>query len=142
MLELKSQGATILLSSHQLSEVETVSDEVTILNRGRVAARGHIDDLLNVADETSISARGTGALPAGIGELVRDEAVHGDSSVFSVADQHVRRAVDLLDDGGWKLLSVSPKRDSLEDYFARLLGESDEDIETADGGRLVGGDRR
>ena len=60
MLELKEQGATILLSSHQLSEVETVSDEVTILNRGRVAARGHIDDLLNVAGETSIAARGDG----------------------------------------------------------------------------------
>ncbi len=142
MLELKDQGATILLSSHQLSEVETVSDEVTILNRGRVAARGHIDDLLNVADETSISARGTGDLPAGVAELVRDEAVHGDSSVFSVADEHVRRVVDLLDDGGWKLLSVSPKRDSLEDYFARLLGESDEDGEAADGARSVGGDRR
>ena len=142
MLELKDQGATILLSSHQLSEVETVSDEVTILNRGRVAARGHIDDLLNVADETSISARGTGDLPAGVAELVRDEAVHGDSSVFSVADEHVRRVVDLLDDGGWKLLSVSPKRDSLEDYFARLLGESDEDGEAADSASSVEGDRR
>ena len=126
MLELKSQGATILLSSHQLSEVENVSDEVTILNRGQVAARGHIDQLLNIAGETSIAARGSGALPAGVGAFVRDEAVHGDSSVFSVADENVRAVVDLLDDGGWRLMSVSPKRDSLEDYFARLLGEAPE----------------
>jgi len=41
MVDLKNEGATILLSSHQLSEVEAISDEVTILNRGRVAARGH-----------------------------------------------------------------------------------------------------
>ena len=123
MLELRDGGATILLSSHQLSEVETVSDEVTILNGGRVAARGHIDDLLNAVGETSISARGVGGLPSGVAELVRDVAVHGGSSVFSVADEDVRRVIDLLYDGGWMLLSVSPKRDSLEDYFARLLGE-------------------
>ncbi len=126
MLELKEQGTTILLSSHQLSEVENVSDEVTILNRGRVAARGHIDELLNVAGETSIAARGEGDLPPRVAELIRDEAVHGNSSVFSVADEHVRAVVDALDDGGWRLLSVSPKRDSLEDYFAGLLGESSE----------------
>jgi ABC-2 type transport system ATP-binding protein len=138
MLELKEQGATILLSSHQLSEVETVSDEVTILNRGRVAARGHIDDLLNVAGETSIAARGEGSLPAVVAGFVRDEAVHGNSSVFSVADEHVRAVVDALDDSGWKLLSVSPKRDSLEDYFARLLGEdtvgAEQPVEDASGG--------
>ena len=123
MLELRDGGATILLSSHQLSEVETVSDEVTILNRGLVAARGHIDDLLNVAGETSIAARGTGALPDGVRELVRDVAVLGANTVFSVSDDHVRQVVDHLDDAGWKLQSVSPKRDSLEDYFTRLLAE-------------------
>jgi ABC-2 type transport system ATP-binding protein len=142
MLELKSQGATILLSSHQLSEVENVSDEVTILNRGNVAARGHIDELLNVAGETSIAARGSGELPAGVGGLVRDEAVHGDRRVFSVADEDVRRVVDLLDDGGWRLLSVSPKRDSLEDYFAQLLGESPDSSDAPDREVSRGGGRQ
>jgi len=125
MLELKEQGATILLSSHQLSEVETVSDEVTILNRGRVAARGEIDKLLSVRGETSIAARGTGALPAEVAGLTRDVAVHGTVSVFSAADEDVRRVIDALDDAGWRLQSVSPKRDSLEDYFAHLLEEPD-----------------
>jgi ABC-2 type transport system ATP-binding protein len=140
MLELKGQGATILLSSHQLSEVENVSDEVTILNRGRVAARGRIEELLSIAGETSIAARGSGELPAGVDALVRDRAVRGDKSVFSVADGHVRQVVDLLDDGGWKLLSVSPKRDSLEDYFARLLGESAESAALPEADQVDGGD--
>jgi ABC-2 type transport system ATP-binding protein len=142
MLELKEQGATILLSSHQLSEVENISDEVTILNRGRVAARGHIDDLLNAVGETSIAARGEGELPAGVAQLVRDQAVHGNSSVFSVADEHVRQVVDALDDGGWRLLSVSPKRDSLEDYFARLLGESTGAVDAPEAADASGGDGR
>ncbi|MEI7815035.1 MAG: ABC transporter ATP-binding protein [Coriobacteriia bacterium] len=142
MLELKAQGVTILLSSHQLSEVETVSDEVTILNSGRVAARGHIDDLLNVAGETSISARGAGELPADVAGLARDVALHGSTSVFSVADEHVRRVVDLLDDSGWNLLSVSPKRDSLEDYFACLVSDSTQADDAPADEDAKGGDDR
>ena len=65
MLELRAQGTTVLLSSHQLSEVEAVCDGVTILNRGRVAAGGHIDDLLNVAGQLSVVARGRGRAAGG-----------------------------------------------------------------------------
>ena len=60
MLELRSGGTAVLLSSHQLSEVEAICDEVTILNRGLVAARGHIDDLLNVSGQVSVRVRGDG----------------------------------------------------------------------------------
>ena len=121
MLELKTQGVTILLSSHQLSEVETVSDEVTILHRGLVAARGHIDDLLNVAGETSVRTSGTGDLPAKVAAVVRDVAVSGSTQVFSVPDEEVRHIVDALDDAGWRILTIEPKRASLEDYFTALL---------------------
>ncbi len=126
MLELKAGGTSILLSSHQLSEVEAVCDEVTILNAGRVAARGHIDELLNVAGQTSVRARGDGGLPPAVAALVADEAYSGGVVAFSIADENVRRVVDVLDDAGWQIVSVAPKRDSLEDYFARLLAEASE----------------
>ena len=45
----------------------------------------------------------------------------GGSSVFSVRDDDVRRAVDLVDDAGGAVVAVNPKRDSLEDYFARMM---------------------
>ena len=121
MMTLKDEGATILLSSHQLSEVETVSDEVTILHRGLVAARGHIDNLLNVQGQTSIRAVGTGELPADVRAVVDDVALSGTTSLFSAPDEHVRAVVESLYDHGWKIVSLQPKRDSLEDYFARLL---------------------
>lgn len=121
MVELKNAGATILLSSHQLSEVEAISDEVTILNRGRVAARGHIDALLNVAGQTSVTARGDGDLPIAVRAALEDVAVSGATQVFSVADARVREVVDALDDAGWRVVSLAPKRASLEDYFASML---------------------
>jgi ABC-2 type transport system ATP-binding protein len=134
MVELKNMGATILLSSHQLSEVEAISDEVTILNRGRVAARGHIDSLLNVAGQTSVTARGEGELPAPVRDVVEDVAVDGSVQVFSVADASVRGVVDALDDAGWAVVSLAPKRASLEDYFASMLADTDA------AGSEIGGD--
>ncbi len=128
MLDLRSAGTTVLLSSHQLSEVEAVCDEVTILSSGRVAAKGHIDDLLNVAGQTSVRVRGEGdELPASVAPFVRDVAASGGTWIFSAADEVVRQVVDAVDDAGWRIVSVAPKRESLEDYFTRLTqGEASE----------------
>ena len=122
MLELRATGTTVLLSSHQLSEVEAVCDQVTILNHGRVAAKGHIDDLLNTAGQTSVRAQGAGdTLPESVAPLVSDVAASGGTWIFSVRDELARQVLDSLDDAGWRLISMTPKRDSLEDYFSRLL---------------------
>jgi ABC-2 type transport system ATP-binding protein len=121
MLELRESGTTILLSSHQLSEVEAVCDEVTILNQGTVAARGHIDDLLSVAGELTVVARGSGQVPETVaGYAVETDSVAG-RVLLSVLDTDVRPVIDALDDAGWRVESLQPRRDSLEDYFTRML---------------------
>jgi len=127
MLELRREGVSILLSSHQLSEVEAVCDEVTILNRGLVAARGHIDDLLNVEGQVSIRVRGAGDLPSGLESLSSESIAAGDTWTLSVDEASARKAVDEADDAGWVVVSLAPKRDSLEDYFSRLLESTDAD---------------
>lgn len=122
MLALKDEGVTVLLSSHQLSEIEAVCDRVTILDRGRVASEGRIESLLRVAGRTSIKVAGLPeGLPASVAALAEDVAVTSGAIVFSVHDGQVRAAVDGIDDAGGSLLSVTPKRDSLEDYFTRML---------------------
>ena len=123
MLGLRDEGATILLSSHQLSEVEAVCDRVSIISRGRVAAEGPIHDLLGVAGRTSFTVSGLPAdLPAAIAALSQDVALAANGLVvFSVADADVRRTVDAVDDAGGTIVSVTPKRESLEDYFTRML---------------------
>jgi len=121
MMGLREKGTTILLSSHQLSEVEAVCDEVTILNRGRVAARGHIDELLNVSGQVTVRLSGSGPLPTAIEALASEALQTGALWTLSVAETEIRRVVDAIDDAGWELNALMPKRDSLEDYFSRLL---------------------
>ena len=122
MLELRDEGVTILLSSHQLSEAEAVCDRVSIISRGRVAAEGSIDALLNVAGRTSVRATGLkDGLPPGVEALTDDAAESGGVWVFSIPDDAVRRVVDAFDDAGATILALAPKRESLEDYFTRML---------------------
>lgn len=44
---------TIILTSHYLEEIEALCDKVTILNRGRVAAQGTVEEIKSEADEKS-----------------------------------------------------------------------------------------
>ena len=125
MARMRDEGTTILLSSHQLSEVEAVCDHVTILDRGEVAAEGRIEELLRVQGRTSLRVRGLqGGLPPAVAALTDDIAVDHGTWVFSVPEDESREVVDALDDAGATLESLAPKRESLEDYFARLLEDA------------------
>lgn len=44
--ELKSQGVTILLNSHLLSEVERVCDRIVVLHEGRVVGSGLLSEII------------------------------------------------------------------------------------------------
>ena len=49
ILQLKAEGKTIILISHKLNEVSTVSDEISILRQGRLVST-HKRDELNLAE--------------------------------------------------------------------------------------------
>src|SRR3984957_8022092 len=52
--ELRAEGAAILLSSHQLSEVAMVSDRIAFLHEGKLLRYGRLDELLEPKDEREI----------------------------------------------------------------------------------------
>lgn len=45
IIEASAQGATIVLSSHQIGQVERAADHIAVLKGGRVALAGAVDDL-------------------------------------------------------------------------------------------------
>lgn len=58
ILNLRDQGKTVLLCSHQLADVEDVCDRVAILNQGELIELGRVSDLLKVQDVTEVHASG------------------------------------------------------------------------------------
>ncbi len=58
IMQLRDQGKTILLCSHQLADVQDVCDRVAILHQGELREMGRVDSLLKVRDITEVHAKG------------------------------------------------------------------------------------
>ena len=61
---LAAGGATVLLSSHLMSEMAQTADDVVVLGRGRLVASGAIDDVVAAATRTSVRVRLATGSPA------------------------------------------------------------------------------
>jgi ABC-2 type transport system ATP-binding protein len=119
--EVKSEGRTVLLSSHILAEVEALCDRVTIIRAGRTQQSGSLRELRGLT-RTSIIAEVAGSPDdlrdvAGIHGLVVDGArVHFDVDAHQL-DDVVRRLSAL---GVRSLISHPP---TLEELFLRHYGD-------------------
>jgi Cu-processing system ATP-binding protein len=81
MRDLAADGATVLLSSHALTELEERAGRVLIMNRGTMVANGSIDELRRVAGlPTKIRLRvsgGAGAMPSWLGPTIQGRRLNG-----------------------------------------------------------------
>jgi ABC-2 type transport system ATP-binding protein len=94
--ELKRAGKTVLLSSHNLSDVEDVCDRICILYRGRLEVEGMIDQLLEVKDVFKVEAR-------------------------NVPVELQEKMVKMLEGAGLEEVRPGVQRSRLEDLFKRLV---------------------
>jgi ABC-2 type transport system ATP-binding protein len=99
---LAASGLTVLLSSHDMDEVEEICDNVTIMKRGTVAYHGTIADLRTQAPP-----------PA---HLLRTS---DDSRAHALADR-VPGATVIASDGG---LAVRGAQGAVDAYVSTLVGE-------------------
>ncbi len=123
MLDLRSRGVTIFLSSHQLSEVEALCDQVSVLNAGLVLAEGSLDSLLSVSDDREIT------LGTAVGELPRElrdlGAARGeDGLAISAPPAALYPVLEWLKAEGVPLLEVRERRATLEEFFMRTIREA------------------
>ncbi len=120
--EMRTQGRTVLLSSHILAEAEALSDRVSIIRGGRVALTGSLADLQQLTS-TSVVAR-TARPPAGLAEIAgvaHLEQLDSETVGFDVETQHLSAALEhLLGYGVRSLVSHPP---TLEELFLRQYGE-------------------
>lgn len=71
MVDVAATGRTVLLSSHQIHEVERVADMVAILRRGKLEVIERLDDLKNTTRELTVTLRnGSNVIPTPPGVLI------------------------------------------------------------------------
>jgi ABC-2 type transport system ATP-binding protein len=134
--ERRSDGATVLLSSHILGEVEALADRVTIIRKGRRVRTGSLADL-RTDTRTSVHALTTDApdLSAAVGvQQLQVERLDGVNDVrFSIDPDHLGDAIGIVHAAGLQSLTVEPP--SLDELFLEnYRDEPDADPEPAGAG--------
>jgi ABC-2 type transport system ATP-binding protein len=118
-------GHTVFFSSHVLSDVEALSDEVALLVRGRVRRTGPLDEVVSPAEggwEVFFEPP-PGELPASIAALGEIAPHDGASALLIGAEDEPFAKAQALTAAGGRVLSVAPRRASLEDELTKLLEE-------------------
>ena len=126
--EQRARGVTVLLSSHVLSETESMCDRVGILKSGAMVEVGAVSSLLaSGVREWEIAVD---RLPDGAMAAFRD-AGHameriGSRTLIRVADgEALQRGLRTLVDAGVFIHSVEARRETLEEHFIRVLGRGE-----------------
>ena len=126
IVRLGASGVTVLLSSHQLSEVQQVCDRVAIMSHGQVISSGSVADLL--ASSATGDVRVRMADPDG-GRAVLERAgftVSPLPDAWRVGGVRDPAAVTkALCDAGHYLSELTPIGADLESVFLELTAEAD-----------------
>jgi ABC-2 type transport system ATP-binding protein len=131
---LAAEGKCLLVSSHELEELEKLTDHVAILTRGRIAAVGTVTQIRDMLDDQPLSVRIDAADPRRLAALLvgRPDVVGLD--VAAAADSLVVRARNprrffedfgrLVVDEALDITRLEPLDDSAHAVLGYLLGGS------------------
>lgn len=130
--EAKAAGATVLLSSHILAEVEKLCDRVTIIREGRAVQTGTLADLRHLTrTSVEVVADGDAATVASV-PGVHDVAREDGRVRFSVDDVALSPALQHLAPLGVRSLVSTPP--TLEELFVHHYGAVETTVAPATGG--------
>lgn len=123
ILSLRDQGKTVFLSSHQLSDVESVCNRVAIINRGELVRIGTMMELLN-ASRTIITIAGADqSLTDKVKPMAANMVTEGElTKIYVDTEATVHKVLDTIW-GKASLVSVVPQRQTLEDLFVEIVRE-------------------
>jgi len=127
MQSLKDEGKTIFFSTHILSDAEALCDRVAVLHQGELRCVEKVGQLITAKhDRMELLWQGDAALIQEVTALGAECRVTGDQVRAVLPEAQVNAALDLLRSRRVRLISVTPVRTTLEDYFLERLAESQE----------------
>lgn len=118
MKELKTQGTTILLATHDMAEAEKMADRIAILLRGKIMI---IDTPKKIvasgSSQTKISVRTVASSLVGLTDIIVDEyyIFYSDK-----AGTKVMELMNLIEEKGDSLIDLRVERPSLEERFLEI----------------------
>jgi ABC-2 type transport system ATP-binding protein len=125
IIDCRKEGKTVIFSSHILSDVEMICDNVAILRQGKLQYTGDLNSITNQDGKTwetiftDIDKDLLQQLNKGH-EVIK---LHKKIMLNFTNEQEARQAIIDIELKGGKLISFTPKRSSLEELFIATAQE-------------------
>lgn len=124
LVRLRNEGKSVFVNSHLLSEVELICDRVAILDKGKLARLGSVEELTTRQESYRIGI--DGALPEHLfvqWEATRMDARLQDGELHLRCDDVTRlnNVIDQLREANVLITSLKQQRQSLEDMFIEVI---------------------
>jgi len=123
---LKDEGKAIFLTTHILSDAESLCDRVAVIHKGELRGIGVVEDLTSKsAGKTEVVWQGVHAL-ASISTLLIEQHVTGDMVRALISATDADGVLEKLRQHRARVISLTPLQGTLEDYFvAQTSGEQE-----------------
>jgi ABC-2 type transport system ATP-binding protein len=135
--ELVKGGVTLLLTTQYLEEADHLADEIAVIDRGKVIARGTSDSLKKqvggekleiIVENQHMNATKEIVAKVSGSAVAIDEGMRRVSAPVTTGSKALIEAAKLLDDQGIHPLDIGLKRPSLDDVFLSLTGHVAEEV--------------
>ncbi len=116
--EIHQRGATIVMNSHVLSEIEMLANRVAIIDRGKVVVQDELQNLLTIDRELyGVTFEPNGSMPDYIGSVERISNL----VQASIPKERLYDFMDYTKNSGLSVHECSLKKTSLEDSFFKIV---------------------
>ncbi len=123
LYQMKQQGSAVVMSTHQMPQLQEMGDRMLMISKGRRVLYGAIQDVREQYAENAVTVSGEGqweTLP-GVSHVERSKNSHATLYLApNVTPDHVLRAIA---DGDYTLRHFELAIPSLEEIFIRVVGE-------------------
>ena len=119
--QLRSEGKTVFFSTHILSDAEALCDRVGVINQGELRGVGAVADLTSEKQGKVEIIFCAQKVPAGLTSLGAEARVSGDMVNAVLPEEQQDAALEVLRNERLKLISLTPVRSSLEEYYIQKL---------------------
>jgi ABC-2 type transport system ATP-binding protein len=133
ILFLREQGATVLFSTHNMSSVEELCDDITLINKARVILQGNVDDIRRewAGREYEIIFRGETDLKSNDHFSIIDKRRENGKTVVRLETLSSIGSNDLLHEvvKAGEIISFNPALPSMNDIFIKVVQTKNETVE-------------
>jgi ABC-2 type transport system ATP-binding protein len=127
--QLKKQGKTVFFSTHILSDAEALCDRVAIIHLGELRGVGVVADLTSsMHGQVELIWQGT-IMPAAMAALGAEWYARGDNVRVVLPEERQDEALEIVRREHLRLISLTPVRATLEDYFLQKLKPQESGVE-------------